>query len=794
MSGSPLGIHCKYPLYNQGFMSKSNFINDLFKRFFSVLLLMLSYSALAESPQTMQNAYNIYYETLENDQLSRDQKDQQWKRVLEFLHSNPDPNLMTLTLYQLAASAVDRKDEANFEQWFSQLKLLQDNSEQRVFQFLVEKLRQDQAYSNNDFALVLDIGHSLLANSLETTQQNQFQSNDFTLKLPIKVRRDVINTLGRASYRTGDHVNAQKHFLETLKISESIDDKQGMSHALNNLSVIAWGQNDIQRALMYLDRGLKVAIELGDEKSIISKWSNKGIYHNRLEQYVEAENAFKNALGHPNIDQYPKLKVNSLLALSELNSQQENFQQSKLLADQALKISLDLGDLYNINSAKMVVAGLANQLQEYKEAEQLYLSALKYFADNQFVKEQSTALLNLSESYRQLKQPEKALDYFQQYHQVYVDLQEGDKKQTVAALQEEFEAETRKKEIALLKQENQMKAIEVESANSDKEDFIIYSLVGVLILILLASRYYSFLEAKRLKQHAKEIEAREKELLLLSIAFKSTSDAVWISDSEFRLEVVNDAFFKTTGRRDPVGRKMIFAEVMGQDKAMTESVRAQVKDEGSWQGEAYDQKVSGEIYPIEIRIESIKNKQGEIIHYLGAFRDITNRKNAEEQLRRHVTHDELTGLPNRVLFSQLIERSFLNVKREKIIPVVLFVDVDGFKKLNDSLGHDAGDEFICSIAKRLTDTLRTKDVVARIGGDEFGVLVELGGNNVEAASVAKKLLNAFVEPFNYNNKFFKITVSIGVAVYPNDAGESEEFNPKIRYCYECRQTTWQKYL
>lgn len=761
-------------------MSKSNLTRQgtkwLGRQLAAGVLCLFSFLVVAQVPQSLDEAQNLYYKSLDNDQLSRSQKDQQWELIYQFLQnqSNSNFNLKVLTLYQLAASAANAKHEIKFNRWLSELKALDSLEQQSIGQYLLKKLAQDWAYSQNDFATVFDIGQALLSMNVETVHGHQSVSSESELKLPTHVRRDVINTLGRAYYRTGDYIKAQQSFIDTLKVSESMDDKQGMSHALNNLSVIAWSQNDIEKALEYLDKGLQISIELGDVKSIISKWSNKGIYHNRLEEFDKAEKAFESALNHPNIDEYPKLKSNSLLALSELNSQKKNYSLSKSLAQQALQISLNMDDQYSINSAKMVVAGLANKLQEFKEAEQLYLSALKYFTDNQLVKEQSTALLNLSESYRYLNRPEKALAYFQQYHEVYAELQKGDKNRAVASLQEEFEAESRKKEIEMLKQENQIKAIQVATANSDKDELIVYGIAGLLILLLIVSRYYSFLEAKRLQQHAKEIEAREKELLLLSIAFKSTSDAVWISDSEFRIEVVNASFHRLTERMDPVGRKMIFAEVMGQDRKLTDSVRAQVREQGSWQGEAFDQKVSGEIYPIEIKIESIKNDKGEIIHFLGAFRDITNRKNAEEQLKRHVTHDELTGLPNRVMFSQLIERSFLNVKREKVIPVVLFVDVDGFKKLNDSLGHDAGDHFICNIAKRLTDTLRTKDVVARIGGDEFGVLVELGGNNVEAASVAKKLLNAFVEPFDYQGKSFKITVSIGVAVYPNDAEESEE--------------------
>ncbi len=740
----------------------------------SIITETLAFPDSLVIPKSLTQAHQLYYLTLANDQLSKQEVLQQWQAILQFLRNNPNKNLQALTLYQLAVSAANAKREANFKKWLGQLSIDKEFSQHAVGQFLIKKLEQDWAYAINEYDRVIDLGEKLLTSELESIDGVQALSNEFDLRLPTQVKLDITNTLGRAYYRTGDHLNAQKRFLDNVTLAEKLNDKQRVSHALNNLSVIAWGQNDIEKALEYLEQGLAIAIELDDAKSIISKWSNKGIYHNRLEQWSLAEQAFQKALGHSLIEQYPKLKINTLLALAELKSQFQDFEQSKNLAEEALNTAVAVKDEYSIHSAKMVVAALANKLKRYTEAEQLYQSALKFFADSKLVKEQSTALFNLSETYKLLNQPKKSLDYFEQYHEIYAEIQQSDRKQTVAKLQQQFEADARKQEIAMLKKKNQIKAIEVESANSEKDEILIYGLAGLLIILLSVSRYYSHVEAKRMQQHTKEIESREKKLLLLSHAFKSTSDGVWISDSEFRLEVVNDAFYRHTGRMDPVGRKMIFAEVKGQDRKLTEAVRAQVREQGFWQGEAYDQKASGEIYPIEIRIEAIKNDQGENIHFLGAFRDISHRKEAEEKLKRHVTHDELTGLPNRVLFSQLIQRSFLNVEREKIIPVVLFVDVDGFKKLNDSLGHEAGDYFIQQIAKRLTETLRTKDVVARIGGDEFGVLVELSGEDVEAASVAKKLLNAFIAPFEYQQRSFKITVSIGVAIYPNDADDAEE--------------------
>jgi diguanylate cyclase (GGDEF)-like protein/PAS domain S-box-containing protein len=727
----------------------------------------------AVSPASLKQAHTTYYQVLNNRQLSQSAKIKQWSVLHQFLLQNDHPNLMALVVYQLALSAVEVKNKSDFEYWTSQLIEQDGFDDDSTLRYLELKLAQDWAYAQNEFEAAINIGHSLLYTEIETTSE-PLTLNDEQLMVPLQTIIDINSTLGRAYYRKGNYIASQQHFLDALSLSEDIGDQLSMSKALNNLSVIAWGLDDAEKALQYLERGLKIAIELKDSQSIISKWSNKGIYHKQLEQLEQAQHSFNKALTHTDIKQYPKLEINTLLAIAELESELRNYQKSSSYAKRALSLSESIADEYSINSSKMVLAGLANELNQPSKAKTLYEDALAYFSKNEFIKEQSNALQSLSTIYQQLDKPEKALAFYKEYHQIYSKLQASESRSAVTKLQQEFEVDSRKKEIALLKKENQLKVIELESTEAQKGYIVTYGGLALLVVLLLISRFYSYKESKRLKLHAGEIEAREKQLLLLSHAFRSTSDGVWITDPDFIIEVVNDSFLKLTERADSVGRKMSFVHVMGQDQRLTEYVFTQIKSEGSWQGEAYDQRASGEIYPIEIKIESIKNDDGEILHYLGAFRDITHRKEAEKKLKQLVTHDELTGLPNRVLFCELIQRSFLNVEREKIVPVVLFVDVDGFKKLNDSLGHEAGDDFICQIADRLSATLRSKDIIARIGGDEFGVLVELGGENVEAGAVAQKLLNAFVKPFWYNERSYRVTVSIGVSVYLNDADEAEE--------------------
>jgi diguanylate cyclase (GGDEF)-like protein/PAS domain S-box-containing protein len=740
----------------------------------SLLMICTSSVAAAEVPTTLQQAHASYYQTLNNADISTEQRTKQWLLLYQFLQQHPNFNLQGLTAYQLALSAAQKQNIVEYNKWLTVLESLNQGRSSLSLEFLIQKLQMILAYNQSDFETTINLAKQLLQQNIEPVVGEQAFSHTANLEVPERAVLAVINTLGRAHYRTGDYINAQISFLASLKHAEKYNNRVGMSRALNNLSVIAWGNEDLEKALEYLEQGLAISIEINDVKSIVAKWSNKGIYQTKLKQYDEAKLSLDNALAHPKIDQFPKLKINTLLAKAELNSMLKNYSESQKLATQALDLAKEIQDPYNINNSKLVLAEIEKALENYTKAEQLYLNVLTYYQNNQLKKEQSTALLYLSEIYRSLLQPDKALNYYTQYHQLYTELQQSEKNQAVVELQQKYEADVRKKQIALLKQDNELKAIEVAATKAQRNDILSYASAAFIIILLLISRYHSHVKAKRLKRYADEIKAREKDLLLLSNAFKSTTDAVWITDADFTIEVVNDAFLKMTLRKQPVGRKMGFAYVMGQDQQLTDTVMEEIKVKGRWQGEVFDQKASGEVYPIEIKIESITNEQGKVIHYLGAFRDISHRKKAEKQLKRMVTHDDLTGLPNRILFNQLIERSFMNVERHKTTPVVLFVDVDGFKKLNDSLGHETGDLFLRSIAKRLSQSLRSKDVVSRLGADEFGILVELSGDNVEAASVAKKLLDSFLEPFLFNQRAFKITVSIGVAVYPGDAVESEE--------------------
>ncbi|MHB8138036.1 MAG: sensor domain-containing protein [Smithellaceae bacterium] len=175
----------------------------------------------------------------------------------------------------------------------------------------------------------------------------------------------------------------------------------------------------------------------------------------------------------------------------------------------------------------------------------------------------------------------------------------------------------------------------------------------------------------------------------------------------------------------------------------------------------------------EISVSLAKNAKGEVTGFRGIARDITERKRSEEQIKHMATHDALTGLPNRVMFGQLLNHAIRSAKRHKRQLAVLFIDLDRFKIINDTLGHEAGDLLLQTIAARFTKTLRAVDVVGRLGGDEFVVLIEEVDNSNQLVSVAQKILSAALKPVTLLGEECRVTASIGISLYPKDAEDEQ---------------------
>jgi diguanylate cyclase (GGDEF)-like protein len=193
-----------------------------------------------------------------------------------------------------------------------------------------------------------------------------------------------------------------------------------------------------------------------------------------------------------------------------------------------------------------------------------------------------------------------------------------------------------------------------------------------------------------------------------------------------------------------------------------------LEQKGSWQGEVWNRRKNGEIFPEYLSISVVRNSEGEITNYVAVFADVTEKKNAEERIRHMANHDPLTQLANRTLFNDRLNLALANAERSGECLAIMYLDLDRFKNINDTLGHPTGDEIIKTVAQRLEEVLRDGDTISRLGGDEFTILLPGIGSERDAAIVASKLLKSMALPHTVDGREIFITASIGIAIYPND--------------------------
>ena len=270
------------------------------------------------------------------------------------------------------------------------------------------------------------------------------------------------------------------------------------------------------------------------------------------------------------------------------------------------------------------------------------------------------------------------------------------------------------------------------------------------------------------------IKAREM-LELHARIFNDSEEGILITDANLAIVSVNAACCRITGyaAEEMIGQSPRLLQSGRHDKGFYAEMWREIDSRGNWRGELWDKRKNGEAFPIWISISVVRNTQGKITHYFAIMSDVSERKRSEEQIHYLAYFDVLTGLPNRSLFFRLTDQALLEAKRDQAHAALLFVDLDRFKPINDSLGHEVGNQLLRRVATRLREALRAEDVVARLGGDEFAVALFDIAQRDHAANVARKLLDVLKEPFRIHNHELKLGASIGIAIYPEDSPDTE---------------------
>ncbi len=294
---------------------------------------------------------------------------------------------------------------------------------------------------------------------------------------------------------------------------------------------------------------------------------------------------------------------------------------------------------------------------------------------------------------------------------------------------------------------------------------------------ILAALQYEYVQRldEALRERDEALLRSRKDLHLANKVIEASLDGVMICDPRGLIEFVNPAFSQLTG--------YTFEEVVGKSPRVLKSGRHDeefyhrlwdtLTEKGVWQGEIWNRRKGGDVFPEWLTINAIYDEQGRVAQYAAIFSDITERKRTEERIKNLAYFDVLTGLPNRRLFVDRLQVAIANAHRHTQSLAIMFLDLDLFKRINDTLGHGIGDSVLVETARRLGQCVREGDTVARLGGDEFVILLPELDHVEDAAKLAERVISLVKQPFVIDQHELYVTTSIGIAVYPDDGQTSE---------------------
>lgn len=266
----------------------------------------------------------------------------------------------------------------------------------------------------------------------------------------------------------------------------------------------------------------------------------------------------------------------------------------------------------------------------------------------------------------------------------------------------------------------------------------------------------------------------ERRQQLAHTVFDNSTEGIVITDAQAKILAVNHAFTAITGyeEADVVGQNPGLLQSGRQDESFYAAMWSSLIQQSSWQGEIWNRRKNGELYPEWLNICAVKDSEGRIVNFIGLFSDITSIKASQERLDYLAHHDPLTALPNRLLLGAQIEQALTRMKRAGTHVALIYMDLDEFKPVNDRLGHEAGDSVLVEVAKRLSRSVRDQDTVARIGGDEFAILLEDIDTRSDTDRSLRQISNALQDKFRWGSTEIAISASVGVSMAPEDGTDA----------------------
>ena len=289
-------------------------------------------------------------------------------------------------------------------------------------------------------------------------------------------------------------------------------------------------------------------------------------------------------------------------------------------------------------------------------------------------------------------------------------------------------------------------------------------------LVRLASE-----SAVQVQGHVSDISARKQyqdDLKLVASVFDNSPEAIFVTDADAKILRVNRAFTEITGYSadEAIGQTPRLLRSGHHDEWFYRNLWTSLNETGSWRGEIRNRNRQGEVFPAWEHVSAVRDDHGRTMQYICIFSDISEKKLSEEQLRKLAHYDVLTDLPNRLLFNERLNHALMRAQRNGLHLALLFLDLDHFKHITDSLGHPVGDAVLRLVAGRLIEAVREEDTVARLGGDEFVVIVEDLKHGEDAAYIAAKLIQTLEHPFMVDGHELNVTTSVGISLH-HDAGD-----------------------